>query len=155
MAAASAVSDSICLRANRCLLWNLLDLKRVRWEGPDALAPEAHAGVRLQIRRPRLCHAGVQQHQRPRPRRHRHVHGGRQGGATEKLDHTVPLTLPWDETFDIGSDTGTPVDDQDYQVPFAFTGKINKLTFAIERPKLTPQDVEKLKKAEMKNSASQ
>ena len=39
----------------------------------------------------------------------------------------MPLTLPWDETFDIGSDTGTPVDDKDYQVPFRFTGKINKL----------------------------
>jgi hypothetical protein len=42
--------------------------------------------------------------------------------------HTIPLTMPWDETFDIGSDTGTPVDDQDYQVPFRFTGKIDKLT---------------------------
>jgi len=37
------------------------------------------------------------------------------------MDRTVPLTLPWDETFDIGSDTGTPVDDHDYQVPFSFT----------------------------------
>lgn len=25
-------------------------------------------------------------------------------------------------------DSGTPVDDEDYQVPFAFTGKIKKLT---------------------------
>ena len=50
--------------------------------------------------------------------------------STQTLERTVPLTLPWDETFDIGSDTGTPVDDQDYQVPFAFTGKIDKLTVA-------------------------
>jgi hypothetical protein len=37
--------------------------------------------------------------------------------------------LPWDETFDIGLDK---VNDQDYQVPFKFTGKINKLTFKLE-----------------------
>ena len=40
---------------------------------------------------------------------------------SQKLEHTLPLILQWDESFDIGSDTGTPVDDQDYQVPFAFT----------------------------------
>jgi hypothetical protein len=38
-----------------------------------------------------------------------------------------PGTLPWDETFCVGVDTGTPVD-KDYQVPFRFTGTINKLT---------------------------
>ena len=38
--------------------------------------------------------------------------------ATQKMEHTLPLILQWDETFDIGSDTGTPVDDKDYQVPF-------------------------------------
>ena len=56
------------------------------------------------------------------------------------MERTVPLTLPWDETFDIGSDTGTPVDDKDYQVPFEFTGKIDKLTIAVEPAKLTPED---------------
>jgi hypothetical protein len=45
--------------------------------------------------------------------------------STRPLEHTVPLTLPWDETFDIASDTGRPVDDQDYQVPFKFTGRID------------------------------
>jgi hypothetical protein len=37
-------------------------------------------------------------------------------------------------------DTGTSVDDKDYQVPFKFTGKLSKLTLTIERPKLTPED---------------
>jgi len=32
------------------------------------------------------------------------------------------------ETFDIGSDTRTSVDDGDYQVPFAFTGKVDKVS---------------------------
>jgi arylsulfatase len=35
------------------------------------------------------------------------------------------------ETFDIGADTGTPVDDKDSQVPFRFTGKLNKLTVQV------------------------
>jgi hypothetical protein len=50
--------------------------------------------------------------------------------------------------FDIGSDTGTPVDDQDYQVPFAFTGKIDKLTFSIAPPALADEDKRKLMEAE-------
>ena len=64
--------------------------------------------------------------------------------ATQKMPHTIPLILQWDETFDIGSDTGTPVDDQDYQVPFAFTGKLDKLTLKIDRPKLSPEDEKRL-----------
>jgi arylsulfatase len=36
-----------------------------------------------------------------------------------------------DETFDVGDDTRTGVNDADYQVPFPFTGTINKLTFKI------------------------
>jgi len=71
-------------------------------------------------------------------------------GEDRRRQLTVPLTLPWDETFDIGADTGTPVNDQDYQVPFRFTGTINKLTISIEPPKLTPADVAALKTAEAK-----
>jgi hypothetical protein len=60
------------------------------------------------------------------------------GVATPTLERTIPLTLPWDETFDMGSDTGTPVVIRDYQVPFKFTGKINKLTVSVTPPVLTP-----------------
>ena len=42
------------------------------------------------------------------------------------------------------------MDDKDYQVPFKFTGKIDKLTIAIDRPQLTPEDVRKLREAEAK-----
>ena len=49
----------------------------------------------------------------------------------------------WGETFDIGADTGTSVDDHDYQVPFAFTGKIDELTTALDPAKLTPEDIKK------------
>ena len=52
----------------------------------------------------------------------------------------------------MGSDTGTGVDDEDYQTPFAFDGKLNKLTLAIEKPKLTPEDEKKLEEG-MKGAA--
>jgi arylsulfatase len=70
--------------------------------------------------------------------------------STQKLERTVPLILPWDETFDIGADTGTSVDEKDYKVPFKLTAKLDKLTIAMDPPKLTPEDVKKLKEAEAK-----
>ena len=44
-----------------------------------------------------------------------------------------------DETFDVGIDLRTPVDDRDYQVPFRFTGKLGKLTI-----KLEPEQINRL-----------
>jgi len=67
--------------------------------------------------------------------------------ATWMMEHTLPIFLRWDETFDIGADTGTPVDDRDYQVPFKLTAKLDKLTIKVERPKLTPGDEQKLMEA--------
>ena len=64
--------------------------------------------------------------------------------ATQKMDHTLPLVLQWDESFDIGSDTGTSVCDQDYRCPFPLTAKLNKLTIKMDRPTLTPDDIKKL-----------
>jgi arylsulfatase len=75
--------------------------------------------------------------------------------ATQTMEHTLPLILQWDENFDVGADTGTPVDDQDYQVPFTFTGKLDKLTLTIDRPQLTPADIQKLQQAERNNHASE
>ena len=48
--------------------------------------------------------------------------------ARQTIPHTIPFTLSFDETFDVGVDTRTGVNDADYQVPFRFTGTINKLT---------------------------
>lgn len=76
-------------------------------------------------------------------------------GETKKMERTIPLILQWDENLDVGSDTGTPVDDRDYQVPFAFTGKIGKITLTIDRPKLSPDDVKKLEAAQRSNRASE
>jgi arylsulfatase len=71
-----------------------------------------------------------------------------------KIEHTIPLITQWDENFDIGADTGTPVSN-DYQVPFKFTGKLTKLTLNINRPKLTPENIQKLKAAGRNNRASE
>jgi arylsulfatase len=133
------------LQGRPVFLWNLLDLVRVRWEGAEALAPGKHT-LEFDFAYDGLGFATLA---------FNNISGlGRPGTgtfkvdgnvvATHKLERTVPLTLPWDETFDIGSDTGTPVDDRDYQVPFRFTGTIDKLTVKVEPPQLTPEDVKKL-----------
>ena len=44
------------------------------------------------------------------------------------------MILQWDESFDIGSDTLTGVNDADYQPPFPLTAKLNKLTIKVDRP---------------------
>jgi hypothetical protein len=47
------------------------------------------------------------------------------------MEHTTPITFAEDESFDVGQDTRTGVAmlEYRYDVPFKFTGKINKLTF--------------------------
>jgi arylsulfatase A-like enzyme len=52
--------------------------------------------------------------------------------ATQNTPSSTPFAFGVDESFDIGSDTGTPVDDKDYQIPFAFNGTLNKLTIKLE-----------------------
>jgi arylsulfatase len=47
--------------------------------------------------------------------------------AQGRIDNTVPVRFSFDETFDVSEDTGTPVS-EDYDVPFAFTGNIEKVT---------------------------
>jgi hypothetical protein len=136
------------LKGKPVFTWNLLDLKRVRWTSDLPLTPGKHTIV-YDFKYDGLGFATLA---------FNNMSGlGRPGTgvlkvdgkvvSTQTMDHTVPLVLPWDETFDIGSDTGTPVDDEDYQVPFPFTGKIDKLTIAVDAPKLTPDDVQKLEAA--------
>jgi hypothetical protein len=42
--------------------------------------------------------------------------------------HTMPFLETIDETFDVGVDTRTGVEDKDYQPPYRFTGTTDKLT---------------------------
>jgi len=133
------------LKGKPVFLYNFLDLQRTRWEGPDALSPGKHT-LEFDFKYEGLG-AGTLAFN--------NVSGIGQGGigvlkvdgkevARQTIQHTIPLIMQWDENFDIGADTGTPVDDRDYQVPFRFTGRLNKLTLSIDRPKLTPEEEQKL-----------
>jgi hypothetical protein len=120
----------------------------VRWEGPE-LAPGKHV-IEFDFKYDGLG---------PATMAFGNYGGVGQGGtgvlkvdgsavATEKMEHTLSFILQWDESLDIGSDTGSPVDDDDYATPFVFTGKIDKITLTIDRPKLSPQDVKRLEDAQ-------
>ena len=73
--------------------------------------------------------------------------------STRKLEFTLPLTKPLDTVVNIGTAAGTPVDDKDYAIPFRFNGRIDKLTVVLEPPKLTPEDVNKLRQAQARQAA--
>jgi arylsulfatase len=51
--------------------------------------------------------------------------------AEGRINKTVPNRFSLDETLDVGEDTGTPVS-EDYQVPFKFTGEIEKVTIELK-----------------------
>ncbi len=144
------------LKGKPVFLWNLVDLKRLRWEGQETLLPGKHV-LEFDFKYDGLG-MGTLAFGDPS--------GIGRGGtgvlkvdgkevATQKMEHTLPFILEWDENLDIGSDTGTPVDDKDYQVPFAFTGKINKITLTIDRPKLSPADIKKLEAAQHQKKADE
>ena len=59
--------------------------------------------------------------------------------ARKTIEHTIPLLMSIDETFDVGIDTRTPVNDS-YKLPFRFTGTIDKLTFNLGPEQLTDAD---------------
>jgi len=136
--------------------WNMVGLKWVKWEGPEALAPGKHT-LEFDFKYDGLGMATLA---------FNNMSGIGRGGtgvlrvdgkevATQKMERTIPFILAWDENLDVGSDTGTPVDDRDYQVPFKFTGKINRITLSIDRPKLTPEDEKKLMAAQRNNKTSE
>ena len=56
--------------------------------------------------------------------------------AKKTIPHTIPMLMSIDETFDVGSDTRTGVDDS-YKLPFKFTGTIDKLTFKLGPEQMT------------------
>ncbi|MFO1036259.1 MAG: arylsulfatase [Geminicoccaceae bacterium] len=136
------------LKGKPVYVWNLVDLKRVRWEGKDPLTPGKHT-VEFDFSYDGLGIGTLAFNS---------VSGVGRGGegvlkvdgkevARQKTEHTIPFILQWDENFDVGADTLTGVDDQDYAPPFAFDGTIDKLTLKIDRPQLSAADIEKLKAA--------
>jgi arylsulfatase A-like enzyme len=133
------------LNGKPVFLWNLVDLKRIKWEGADALMPGKHV-VEFDFKYDGLG---------PGTLAYNNFSGVGRGGtgtlkvddkvvATEKMEKTLPMILQWDESFDIGSDTLTGVNDEDYKPPFPLTAKLNKLTIKIDRPQLSVDDIKKL-----------
>ena len=106
------------LKGKPVFLYNFMDMERFRWEGSDALAAGKHTIVfDFTSDGPGMAKGGSGVLK---------VDG--KEVANQKIPHTVPALMPWDETFDVGVDTRTGVEDKDYQVPFEFTGTIDKLT---------------------------
>ncbi len=136
------------LKGKPVFLWNMVDLERLKWEGPDALAPGRHT-IEFDFKYEGIG-AGTLAFN--------NFSGLGQPGtgtlkvdgkvvATKRMEKTLPMILQWDESFDIGSDTLTGVNDADYKPPFALTAKLNKLTVKVDRPQLSPADIKRLQAA--------
>ena len=69
------------------------------------------------------------------------------------IPHTIPFLETIDETFDVGVDTRTGVEDKDYQPPFRFTGKVDKLTVKLVPLKAAEEKLLQQKAQETKNKA--
>ena len=101
------------LKNKPVFVWNLVDLKRERWEGPE-LTPGKHV-LEFDFKYDGL---GIG------TPAFNNMSGMGRGGtgelrvdgnvvATQKMERTIPLILQWDESLDIGMDTLTGVDDRD------------------------------------------
>jgi arylsulfatase len=118
------------LKGKPVFTWNLIQLEIVKWQGKDALTPGKHT-VEFDWK---YDGPGL----------------GKGGTGTLKVDgqavdshpmaHSLGGGLPWCETFSVGIDTSTSVDEKDYQVPFAFTGKLNKLTVKLGPKQVSPEE---------------
>ena len=132
------------LKGKPVFVYNFLDLKRTRWEGGvgaedwlgDSLKPGKHTIVfdfKYDGPGPAKGGTGVLS-----------VDGKELSRQT--MEHTIPLLMSIDETFDVGIDTRTPVDDS-YTLPFRFDGTIDKLTFNLGPEQLTAEERETIQKA--------
>jgi arylsulfatase len=109
------------LKGKPVFTYNLLGLERFRWEGKTALAPGKHTILfDFKYDGPGLAKGGTGVLS---------VDG--KEVDNKKIPHTIPALMTIDETFDIGVDTRTGVDDKDYQPPFRFTGKLGKITIKL------------------------
>jgi len=118
------------LKGKPVFLYNFLDLERFRWEGQDALTSGKHTVVfDFKYDGPGFGKGGTGVLK---------VDG--KEVATNKIPHTIPFIIALEETFDVGVDTRTGVEEKDYQVPFRFTGKLDKLTVKLGPVQLTSED---------------
>ena len=109
------------LKGKPVFVYNLLDLARPRIEAPQPLLAGTHTvDFVFTYNGPGLGKGGTAVMK---------VDGAEV--ASGQLPNTLPFALEASETFDVGSDTGTGVDDADYTSPFPFTGKLGKLTIKL------------------------
>jgi len=114
-------------------VYNMLDLERFRWRGLSGLSSGKHTIIfdfKYDGPGPGKGGTGILT-----------VDGKEVDRKTIK--YTIPLIMPPDESFDIGLDTRTPVD-YTYDVPFQFTGTIDKLTFNLGPSQLSAEDQKKV-----------
>ena len=132
------------LKGKPVFTYNLLDLERYRWEGGvgardwlgRALQPGKHTIVfdfKYDGPGPGKGGTGVMT-----------VDG--KEFAKKTIPHTIPMLMAIDESFDIGSDTRTGVDDS-YKLPFHFTGTIDKLTYKLGPEQMTAADKKAVEEA--------
>ena len=117
--------------------YNLLTLLQARWAGDQPIAPGKHTIVfEFEYDGPGLAKGGTGVLKVDG----KEVH-------TLQIPKTVPFLLPGDETFDVGIDTRTGVNDLDYQVPFRFNGKISNVTFNLGPTQLTATEEMRVREA--------
>lgn len=116
-------------------LYNLLNLKRTVWAGPELGAGKHTIVFDYKPDAPGLGKGGTGVLS---------VDG--KEVARNSMEHSTPITFPEDETFDIGSDsrTGVAMLEYRYDPPFKFTGTINKLTFNLGDHQVTAEEREKM-----------
>ena len=132
------------LKGRPVFVYNLVDLKRYRWEG--GVGADDWLGKGLE------------------PGKHTIVFDFRYNGpgfgkggtgvlsvdgkelSRQTVEHTIPFLMAIDESFDIGIDTRTAVDDS-YNLPFRFTGTINNLTYKLGPEQLGENDQKAVRRA--------
>ena len=144
------------LKGKPVFLWNLVDLKRIRWEGPEALAPGKHT-VEFDFKYDglgagtlafnnmsgigRAAPARSRWTARRSPRRRWSTRSRSSCNGT-RASTSAPTPL-------------TGVNDEDYQPPFTLTAKLNKLTIKMDRPQLSPDGHQEARGGQRNNKASE
>jgi hypothetical protein len=117
--------------------YNMLILAQYRWEGTDVLTPGKHTVVfDYTYDGPGIAKGGSGELK---------VDG--KVVATGKQANSISFLQVADETFDVGIDTRTGVNDKDYEVPFAFDGKIDSLTINLGPTQFSAADEAKIREA--------
>jgi arylsulfatase len=128
------------LKGKPVFTYNFLGLERFRWEGQEALTPGRHTVVfDFKYDGPGMAKGGTGV-----------LSVDAKEVAHKTIPHTIPAIMTIDETFDVGVDTRTGVDDNDYQPPFRFTGKLVKLTVNLKPGPMSAEEQKRFNEAVMR-----